>query len=282
MHFLYPVDPINPRLVDEEFRAEAVAARELGHTALRVNTDALERETGEPVLPWPALDEPAVTLYRGWMLRPGTYAALEERLAAKGVSLLTSAQQYQRSHELPGWVDAMGAYTAKTAELTATALSCVEESLSVLGHGKLFLRDYSKSLKHNPEACTVPAGATPEEALAVVSLFEELRGESLAGSVLLREFETYVSPELRTWWVGGELRLSSAHPDTPDELPSFARSDWLPAGFTEALASLDLPFVTCDFAEREDGAVRLVELGDGQVSGRPRSLAPEEFYSSLW
>ena len=46
-------------------------------------------------------------------------------------------------------------------------------------------------------------------------------------------------------------------------------------------AALDLPFATVDLALRSDGAWRVIELGDGQVSDRPASLAPATFLNAV-
>lgn len=283
---LFPADPTNIRRVDEHFAPQAQAARELGHTVRLVNLAALERATGEPILRWPALDEPVRATYRGWMVTPENYARLAELLLAKGAVLATSPPQYQRAHELPGWYDALRAFTPKTVEIEATTLASVQASLSHLGTRKAFVRDYSKSLKHEPAASIVEDASDASAALETVALFSSLRGEALAGRVLLREFEPFVGPEARTWWVEGNLRLVTPHPDTPTSellvsaLLSEAKAH-LPSGLAEAVGQLDLPFVTVDVARRTDGQLRVVELGDGQVSDVPGTVDLEVFYSTV-
>jgi hypothetical protein len=51
----------------------------------------------------------------------------------------------------------------------------------------------------------------------------------------------------------------------------------------EVVAGLipDWPFVTVDLARREDGAWRVVELGDGQVSDRPATTAPADLIATF-
>ncbi|MFE5790899.1 ATP-grasp domain-containing protein [Rhodococcus erythropolis] len=44
---------------------------------------------------------------------------------------------------------------------------------------------------------------------------------------------------------------------------------------------MKLPFVTVDFTRREDGVWRVVELGDGQVSDRPRTIPAEQFIAAI-
>lgn len=85
-------------------------------------------------------------------------------------------------------------------------------------------------------------------------------------------------PIVRTWWIGGSCALITPHPDTPDELP-----DGLDLVEVEPLVTdLALPFVTVDLVRRTDCAWRIVELGDGQVSGWPPSRNPADLLTALF
>jgi hypothetical protein len=42
------------------------------------------------------------------------------------------------------------------------------------------------------------------------------------------------------------------------------------------------PFLTIDVALLQDDSWRIVETGDGQVSGLPVGMDPTRFYASLW
>jgi hypothetical protein len=93
------------------------------------------------------------------------------------------------------------------------------------------------------------------------------------GGFVLRRFEHFEGAEVRTWWIRGECRLLGAHPDTPDDLPP---ADLDPTPLAAPISSLGLPFVTVDLVRRADGVWRVVELGDGQVSDRPTTIAPAD------
>ena len=47
------------------------------------------------------------------------------------------------------------------------------------------------------------------------------------------------------------------------------------------VASLGCRFVTTDLAMRDDGVWRVIEVGDGQVSDRPASVAPAHLVHPL-
>ncbi|WP_345074258.1 ATP-grasp domain-containing protein [Phytohabitans flavus] len=210
-------------------------------------------------------------VYRGWMLAADRYRAFAAALAARGVVLRTSPAQYRQAHELPGWYGALAEVTPRSVWTVGAERSAFEEASARLGGGPAVLRDYTKSMKHYwDEAMYIPDTADRDIAWAVAARFRELREDDFAGGFVLRRYEELTGPEVRTWWVAGECRFVGPHPDAPD---TAAPSDVDLSGVVPAVAALGLPFVTVDLARRSDGAWRVVELGDGQVSDRPPALS---------
>jgi hypothetical protein len=141
------------------------------------------------------------------------------------------------------------------------------------------LRDYVKSMKHYwHQAAFIPDLADAATAWKVASRFRELREDDFTGGFVVRRFEEFTGAEVRTWWVGGKCVLVTPHPDTPGEKPS-AEIDLAPFG--PLIASLDLPFVTLDLAERADGVLRVIELGDGQVSDRATTTSAHALVAAI-
>jgi hypothetical protein len=222
-------------------------------------------------------DGPAV--YRGWMVNPDRYAELQDALAQRGVALRTTAEQYRRGHELPGWYAALSAFTPASTWTSGPDRAAFDVARTTLGAGAAVLRDYSKSMKHHwDEAAFIPDLTDAGRAWAVAQRFLDLRDDEFAGGFVLRRFESFAGPEARTWWIDGVCRLITAHPDTPDQPPA---ADLDVASLQPVIAGLDLPFVTADLVRRTDGAWRVVELGDGQVSDRPSSTPPEDLLGAL-
>jgi hypothetical protein len=246
---LFPSHPLHPRRPDEHFAPEYDAARALGHDVALFDHDTLSVRRHEES-----------ALLRSWMLTADAYAELAAR-----TPLCTTPAQYRRAHELPGWYDAF-------ADLTPAS---VWGDLTGLPAGPGIVKDYVKSLKHAwDEAGYVPDVRAPD---AVIARFLELRGEDLQGGVVLRRFESFAGPEARSWWVDGRCVLVTAHPDTPDDEPP----DVPVAKASAAVAELDCHFITVDWAQRTDGTWRVIEVGDGQVSDRPQTTAPETLLSAL-
>lgn len=140
------------------------------------------------------------------------------------------------------------------------------------------MKDFVKSRKHEwHEACYVPELADAGRLAAVVGRFVELQGTFLSGGLVLRSFEPFVAGgEARVWWVDGAAVLVTAHPDTPG-----AVSVPEPALPREAVGRLGPRWVTTDLALREDGVWRVVEVGDGQVSGLPAGAETGALFAAL-
>ena len=269
---LVPGDPLNSRKVDPHFAAQAEAARELGVVVARIDHDALDRPD-EAVAKVPVGHD---AVYRGWMMTAPQYAGFAKALDLRGVTLRTNAEEYRTAHELPGWYQALSLLTPESAWTEGPDLDALEGAFDQLGGDPVVLRDYVKSMKHYwDEAAYIPDRAAVRR---VAQRFLELREDAFTGGFVLRRFEEFTGPEVRTWWIGGRCSLVTPHPDTPDELPTGL--DLLE--IEPLVATLALPFVTVDLVRRTDGAWRIVELGDGQVSDWPASQDPTDLMAKLF
>ncbi|WP_405060780.1 ATP-grasp domain-containing protein [Kribbella sp. NBC_01505] len=267
---LVPGDPLNARRVDPHFAAQAAAARELGVAVARIDHDALTVD-GVPAA--------ADAVYRGWMMTTAQYGGFAGALGERGVALRTGPESYGAAHEFPGWYGALQSVTPESVWTTGGELRDLVAVSKQLAEGPAVLRDYVKSMKHYwDEAAYIPDVADTAAVERIGGRFLELRDDAFAGGFVVRRFEEFVGAEARTWWVGGRCVLVTPHPDTPDELPE--RVDLIEV--EPLVADLALPFVTVDLVRRLDGAWRVVELGDGQVSDWPSSRDPKELISALF
>lgn len=276
--FLLCADPLRPNRPDPHFAAEATAVaaavRERSATTALIDHDALlAGDAAGAVARVPRGSGPY--WYRGWMIPVRRYADLEGALAERGASLLTDTAAYRRAHELPGWYATFEGLTPHSVwhPLSGTAPTAVPGDGAFwsalarpLGKGPGIVKDFVKSRKHEwHEACFVPELSDAEGLSAVVGRMVDLQGDFLAGGVVVRAYERFVpGGEARVWWLDGAPVLVTAHPDTPDDRPVPALG---PVG--EAVRRLGCRLVTTDLALREDGDWRVVEVGDGQVSGLP-------------
>ncbi|WP_046497459.1 ATP-grasp domain-containing protein [Streptomyces odonnellii] len=280
--FLFCSDPLRPVRPDPVFAEEAALARALGaRTALLDHDALLGGDTTEALARVPRGSGPY--WYRGWMMDPAVYGALERDLYERGCVLLTDARGYRRAHELPGWYEEFAALTPRSVWQArppgaAPAPGELAALAAPLGPGPGVVKDYVKSRKHEwDEACFVPELTDHGRLAAVVERFFALQEDTLAGGVVLRAYERFAEGgEARVWWVDGAPVLVTAHPDTPDRLP-----DPELGAVGEAVRALGCRFVTTDLALRSDGEWRVVEVGDGQVSGVPAGADATALFTAL-
>ncbi|MFJ1788427.1 ATP-grasp domain-containing protein [Streptomyces anulatus] len=281
--FLFCADPLRLSRPDPQFSGEVAGVRAAGGRIALLDHDALLAGDAAGAVARVARDS-GPYWYRGWMIPSARYAELEAALGDRGCVLLTGAVGYRRAHELPGWYEEFDGLTPRSVwcamapgappptadELTGLA--------APLGPGPGIVKDFVKSRKHEwHEACYVPELADGEQLASVVGRFVELQGTYLSGGVVLRSFEPFVAGgEARVWWVDGEAVLVTAHPDTPGSAPVPE-----PASLREAVVRLGLRWVTTDVALREDGVWRVVEVGDGQVSGLPAGAEAGALFAAL-
>ncbi|MFF1556517.1 ATP-grasp domain-containing protein [Streptomyces sp. NPDC058279] len=284
---LYCRDPLDGRRTDAHFAGEARHLRAAGGKVLLLDHDALlAGNTREAVSRIP--EGAGALWYRGWMIPTARYTALDGALRERGAHLVVDPERYRRAHELPGWYATFADHTPYSAWLPTepgevpdpSALSALAAGLP---SGAAIVKDYVKSRKHEwAEACHIPDTRRPDALHRVVSRFVELQGDDLAGGVVLRAFEDFVTPdagpaEIRVWWLDGTPRLVTAHPDSlcgAVEAPDLGP-------LRPAVEALDCRFVTTDLALRADGVRRVVEVGDGQVGDMHRDADPAALVSLL-
>ena len=243
---LFPSDPFQPSIADEAYLEEWHTAQTLGQSCALFSLEDLKLGLFKPK---PAITPGTSVLYRGWMLTPNEYAQLHAAITDKGGKPLVSPAQYRHAHYLPEWY-------AMCRDCTPETLVLPRESDFVAALAEhvwpaYFVKDYVKSL-------TTERGsiATSSEQVAqVVALLEHYRG-GIEGGVCIRRFEH--------WQIASEERFFVLHGQ------AYAR-DGKPPELAHTLAKrIDSPFFSMDLVLAQDGKMRLIEIGDGQVSDRKK------------
>ena len=275
---LIPRDPLKARQPDEHWAPEAQAATSLGLRVHLVDHDAIA--AGDMVSGLPGLPQGGTNVvYRGWMIAPNRYQAMTDELQLRGVELRTSPRAFASAHHLPNWYEEIAELTAESVWTTSSDLDGLIRAAGQLGPGPAVLKDYSKSEKHYwDEAMFIPDVTDSDKVSAVAARFLELRSDYFDTGFVLRRFETWEPGEWRSWWLNGDCVAVTAHPDTPHNTPADLNLESLRPG----IRSLGLPFISVDLAvSATTGALRIVEIGDGQVSGRPATDDPARFITAI-
>lgn len=124
----------------------------------------------------------------------------------------------------------------------------MEAELRSLGWGAFFIKDYVKSLKTSRGSIV----RDPSQIGAVVEELVRIRGE-IEGGLCVRRVEPFITDsERRHFVLDGNVFAPDAEP-----VPDVVR---------EVASRIPSPFFSVDTIRRADGVLRVVEVGDGQVS----------------
>lgn len=195
MPVLMPCEPGSPRRIDPAWDRERQVLLGLGGTVLLLDHDRLQAGDAEGALARTALPAFGTLAWRGWMVRPDSYALLEAALHARGLRLLTDAQAYARTHLLPGTLEALRPWSVPAVLLPAgrPGAGALHAALAGFGTRVLVVKDWVKSQADLwDEACFIPRADDAGHALAVIARFLDLQGPDLQGGVVLREWRPLV------------------------------------------------------------------------------------------
>jgi len=244
MRIIFPFNPLNEKQADEPYQDEFLFLRSNDVSCSLFDFDALERGEFNPT---PHLIENELVLYRGWMLNPLSYKKLTAFIQDKNAKPLTTYDQYLTCHHLPNWYESCVEFTAESVFFSNNA--SLVDNVRALGWDNYFIKDYVKS--NSTQRGSI--ASTPEEVEEIVQLIQTYRGE-IEGGVAVRRVEQYIDDsEVRFFVLNG----TAYSPDSyiPDIVLTIANL-------------IDAPFFSVDIVQCTDGSLRLVELGDGQVSDK--------------
>jgi hypothetical protein len=253
VYFLYPSDPLRTKRPDEFYAAEFAAVRAAGFGA---SIFSLEEFQAGSFLASPALPATSI-IYRGWMLSPHNYEALVTAILQTGARPFTDVASYLSAHHLPNWYPAITEFTPETRIFPATANLALE--LKSLDWPAYFIKDYVKSLKTSIGSLI----STPEQAVIVASEMRRFRG-TIEGGFCVRRVEGFLLETEQRYFV-----FDSVPHSTSGSVPSIV---------SECARRIRSRFFSIDVVQRNDGVLRVVEIGDGQVSDIV-GWTPEQFVS---
>lgn len=204
-------------------------------------------------------------IYRGWILTPDAYRRVNELVEKAGAKMLVSPEAYENSQFAEGWLNIFSNFTPETTVFPySTPADVIAESF-VNSKSSYVVKGSSKSLKHDWDNAMFAKNG--DDVNRVVANFKEQVSENEELTILVREFENWVPGELRVWWMNEKFVIDQ-HPNNVapvDFGPEFEL--FLNSAITPHVNQLGSTFVTTDFVRDENNEFRLVEVGNGQVSG---------------
>lgn len=286
MLILFPSEPMSPKSVDADFKEEHQAAEKAGFETALYSHEALEKGNHSEALRQLSMRSSSQrTLLRGWMLPGELYASFYENLGQRNYQLETNPKAYEEAHYLPlAWPHIQG-HTARSAWTRSDSPDEAWQLYQSFKSKPAIIKDWVKSAKSRwHEACYIPANTAEQGFHEITKNFRNERGRLFNRGTVLREFLPLrrTGEDLRGQPIVDETRLFfwqhqllvRPRPRSPGPLDQ--EKLWL-----QVVSRFASPFLSMDIAQLEDGTWRIIEVGDGGVSGLPSGLDPQDFYENL-
>lgn len=239
--FLFPSEPFNQKVIDDCYTHELEQASQ-SFECLFFDIETLADNVIKFSKPLMFFDG-ANVIYRGWMLKPHQYEALQEALSKKGLNLIIDLSTYLKSHYMPNWYNELQNFTMKTSFFTFDEIICLQTDFDT----PVFVKDYVKSLTSSEGSIAKNLSSLKEK----VHKLKKTRGE-IEGGIVLREFiELLPNYEERYFVYQGK---------------AYSRDGIVPEIVQQIATIHNTPFFSIDIAKRVNGDEILIEVGDGQVS----------------
>jgi hypothetical protein len=243
--FLFPSDYFRLVRVDDMYLSESTAFQQAGFQVAVVSLESLS--SASPQIR-PSLAPTENTIYRGWMLGASDYQKLVTAIDRAGAYIYTSRVDYLATHYLPNWYHSIKDLTPETHFYHTNG--DLEIELTKLGWDRFFVKDYVKSLKTSRGSII----SHPSEIKSVMSEMHKFRG-TIEGGICIRRVEEFIpASEQRYFAIEGKVFASE-----PTAI--------IPPIALECAGRIKSRFFSIDTIDRQDGVKRIVEIGDGQVSG---------------
>lgn len=274
---LFPSDFFRTTRVDEDLRAEYNAALSTGLFKVVLFEYNQWCNEGKLVIKDPP-NEMRTAVYRGWMMKPEQYKDFYNLLLGKNIRLVTEPEQYKLMHVFPNVYDSLKEDTAKMEIYPLHGQIDVERLKT--SFERFMVKDYVKSVKGTDFPKYFDRSITQEEFDKWMQVFYKYRGNLLTGGICIKEFFDLKyygkrTNEYRVFYINHEIatvsRNSAQGIYTP--LP--------PQELIDKYKNLNSNYYTVDYAELEDGTWKILEAGDGQVSGLSENQNYEQYFRTL-
>lgn len=295
LYILFCESPFETNKVDENYTDEFLSAKQNGFQTILFNfedlisTDRFQNATVK-IQQKETLQK---VIYRGWMLTPEQYSILYSLLLLKNYKLINSVVQYQNCHYLPDSLRFIENRTPKTVFQELENENSIDELLEktkVFKQNPVIVKDYVKSEKHDWEtACFVNNASNLEKLKSTIYKLIDLRGKYFNKGIVVREFIELndltihsksgmpLTEEYRLFFCG--KKLIDVYDYWEEGEYKFEKPNT--TEFEKIAKQIDSVFFSMDIARQKNGALIIIELGDGQVAGLPDKANRDKFYSIL-
>ena len=224
-------------------------------------------------------ENPIDAVYRGWMMKADQYAAFFDLLQKHNIRLTTNPEEYEHFHYFPN--------VYRDIENDTPSMVTVPFSEEVnldaikIRFERYMVKDYVKSAKNTDFPKYFTRNTTEDEYAEAMKLFYKYRGDLISGGLCFKEYvdlKTYgdKTNEYRVYYISNNVATITRNSLQADYTPE------PPMEIIEKYKDLPSGFYTLDFAELMDGSWKILEAGDGGVSGPSEGQDLEAFYRAMY
>lgn len=271
---LFPSDYFDINKVDESFKNEYEAVLSNGNFEILLFSYDEWIAEGKLKLNY-KVDTMTDTIYRGWMMKPEIYKDFYCELQRKNIQLMTAPNEYAKFHSFPNIYPELQEDTAKMLvydDVSKVDLKEIKNTFS-----QFIIKDYVKSVKGTDFPKYISSDIDEDGFNRLIKKFLDYRGKLYTGGICIKEYldlKLYgdKTNEYRVFYMNNQIATVSRNSGQP------CYTSEPPKEFIEKYRNLPSPFYTVDYAELSDGTWKIIEAGDGQVSGLSDNQDIHNFY----
>lgn len=218
-------------------------------------------------------------VYRGWMMKPEQYQVFYDHLLDNNICLSTSPKEYAQFHLFPNIYPFIAQDTANILlfpENEPIDIDVVKKQFQ-----RFLIKDYVKSVKGTAFPPYFDESITQEKFDYWMEVFYQYRGKLFTGGICIKEYldlKRYDAKtnEYRVFYINHQIASISKNSGQPNFAPQ------PPNQLIEKYRRLPGSFYTIDYAQLQDDTWKIIETGDGSVSGLSDSQNKETFFRALY
>ena len=220
-----------------------------------------------------------IAIYRGWMMSPEQYSNFYNLLLKKNIRLINNPNNYRLFHLFPNIYETLKEDTAKM-EIYPLHQQIDIEKLKK-NFQKFMVKDYVKSVKGTDFPKFFDHNVEQKEFDRCMEIFYNYMGDLMTGGICIKEFLDLKyygknTNEYRVFYMNNKVATVTRNSNQENNTPQ------PPKYLIEKYKNLDSPFYTIDYAELKDGSWKIIEAGDGGVSGLPDTQDYDLFFRKLF
>ena len=146
---------------------------------------------------------------------------------------------------------------------------------------RFMVKDFVKSVKGTDFPKYFDKDTSKEDFDKWMKVFYEYRGSLLTGGICIKEYldlKRYDNKtnEYRVFYINHEIASVCRNSGQGNFTPE------VPLELIKKYRFLDSPYYTIDYAELDDGSFKIIEAGDGEVSGLSDNQDYEQYFRALF